>query len=81
MRKILNYSDLSMWDHVDTNSNSGDDASRGLDPTRVKSEHRWVIGPKFVHLPQSEWHTKFKTAIPDICERRSKGTQKIWSEF
>jgi hypothetical protein len=47
--------------HVSSSENSADDASRGLDASKVNSEHRWFQGSEFL------WDTKFDPdAIEDI---------------
>ena len=36
------------WNYVPSASNPADDASRGLDPSEFKVDHRWFSGPSFL---------------------------------
>lgn len=53
--EIRMYSDAKQWRHVPGELNPSDEASRGLLPSELTSEHRFVVGPDFLKLPDSEW--------------------------
>ena len=52
---IRSSSDVTSWRYVDTNNNPADDASRGLDCSRVSSSHRWFNGADFLWSTEQQW--------------------------
>ena len=41
--------------YVESKRNPVDDASRGLDGQELSPQCRWITGPNFLRLPESEW--------------------------
>ena len=52
---IRESTDIQSWRYVDTTNNPADDASRGLDCSRINTKHRWFTGPEFLWRPEGEW--------------------------
>ncbi|XP_064635262.1 uncharacterized protein LOC135492633 [Lineus longissimus] len=53
--KIHESSSPSQWRHVDTDTNPGDDVSRGLAADELITNKRWLYGPSFLWLPECDW--------------------------
>jgi len=45
----------NQWKYVGTDINPADDSSRGLKGHELSKQHRWIAGPNFPWLPESEW--------------------------
>ena len=45
----------SQWRHVDSKSNPADDVSRGQTATEMIDNKRWLQGPSFLWLDESDW--------------------------
>ncbi|XP_075157320.1 uncharacterized protein LOC142230561 [Haematobia irritans] len=43
------------WNHVDSESNPADIASRGCSPDELKEHHLWWTGPQWLKLPRDRW--------------------------
>ena len=43
------------WRYVESKLNPADDASRGFKRNELSKQHRWITGPNFLWLPESEW--------------------------
>ncbi|XP_075162992.1 uncharacterized protein LOC142235614 [Haematobia irritans] len=43
------------WNHVDSESNPADIASRGCSPYELKEHHLWWTGPEWLKLPRDRW--------------------------
>ncbi|XP_075151078.1 uncharacterized protein LOC142225184 [Haematobia irritans] len=43
------------WNHVDSESNPADIASRGCSPDELKEHHLWWTGPEWLKLPRDRW--------------------------
>ena len=52
IREVTNH---EQWKYVETKINPADDASRGLKGYELTKQHRWITGPNFLWLPESEW--------------------------
>ena len=63
--EILEGLDVSQWRHVPGTMNPADDCSRGLMPSHLSIEHRWFIGPEFLHLTEDSWPTPFSMEPED----------------
>ena len=48
-------SNKSDWRHIPGALNPADDVSRGLLPSELTSEHRWLTGPAFLAKDESRW--------------------------
>ncbi|XP_014674971.1 PREDICTED: uncharacterized protein LOC106815057 [Priapulus caudatus] len=46
---------LNQWRCVPTQHNPADSASRGLRPKDQRSSEQWLLGPKYVWEPESQW--------------------------
>ena len=51
------------WRHCPLNP--ADDASRGLKPQKLSSEHRWWRGPEFLWEPEDRWPNTAVAEVPD----------------
>jgi len=60
---IRSNSDVKSWRYVDTNNNPADDASRGLDCSRVSSSHRWFKGADFLWASDQLWPQDLQGAL------------------
>eukprot|EP00057_Strongylocentrotus_purpuratus_P028999 XP_011683473.1 PREDICTED: uncharacterized protein LOC100891682 [Strongylocentrotus purpuratus] len=54
---IRNKSSPEQWHYVDSKSNPADDVSRGLTAEELKTNQRWVHGPKFLLQGKENWPT------------------------
>lgn len=52
---IRDTSDPSQWRHVPTALNPADDATRGLSASEMTQQSRWLTGPPFLWLEESQW--------------------------
>ena len=58
VNEIREASTPQQWRHVPTSLNLADNASRGLDLHALKSNCRWLSGPRFLLAPEDQWPTK-----------------------
>lgn len=52
---IRDMSQVSQWRHISSGLNPADDASRGLGAEALLRSGRWLSGPDFLSLPESQW--------------------------
>ena len=57
--EIQTNTDPSQWKHIPGELNVADDDSRGI-PVRSLAD-RWQHGPKFLRLPENQWHKIHQT--------------------
>jgi len=55
MQTIRNATNPNQWRYVGTDINPADDSSCGLKGHELSKQHRWITGPNFLWLPESEW--------------------------
>ena len=53
--EIREKSEVQQWRYCPSKENPSDDASRGLKPSEMTSECRWLGGPSFLKGPESSW--------------------------
>ena len=53
------------WNHVPGALNPADDVSRGLNPSDLKLDQRWLRGPEFLWQPEPLWPTADCGEVPD----------------
>lgn len=53
--EILEETDVNEWNWVPTQQNAADDATRAKYPVRFEADNRWISGPDFLLLDESEW--------------------------
>jgi hypothetical protein len=57
----------TQWRYVDSKSNPGDDASRGMTAEQQIRSQLWLYGPDFLILEESQW-PKRPGALVDACQ-------------
>ena len=78
--EILEESEPGQWRHVPGILNPADDASRGLYPHQLTSEHRWLNGPGFLKQGEDEWLLRKEfTPAPNDPEIKSHPTKYMAS--
>ena len=55
VQTIRDATNSNQWRYVGTDINPVDDSSRGLKGHELSKQHRWITGPNFLWLPESEW--------------------------
>ena len=55
VQTIRDATNPQQWKYVESRRNSADDASRGIDGQELSPQCRWITGPNFLWLPDSEW--------------------------
>ncbi|XP_075150745.1 uncharacterized protein LOC142224851 [Haematobia irritans] len=55
---ILEYVDNENWNHVDSESNPADVASRGCTPNELQKHELWWTGPQWLKLSKDRWPHK-----------------------
>lgn len=58
VHEIKENSQVGEWRYVPGILNPADDASRGLDPSRLSADGRWLRGPDFLWKDESCWPTE-----------------------
>ncbi|XP_075162890.1 uncharacterized protein LOC142235523 [Haematobia irritans] len=53
--EILENVGNDKWQHVDSEDNPADVASRGCTPSELKTHHLWWHGPQWLKLPRDRW--------------------------
>ena len=59
------------WNHVPTESNPADCASRGMSPRKLQSHHLWWQGPEWLRMPASAW-PQIDIALPEESLKEAK---------
>ena len=65
VEEIRGNSQPDDWNHVPGVLNPADDASRGLNPSELNLDHRWLRGPEFLWQPESFWPNASLREVPD----------------
>lgn len=61
------------WNHVPGTLNPADDASRGINPSELARNHRWLRGSEFLWQPESSWPNVGLGEIPhEILELKKE---------
>lgn len=55
INEIHELTDKSSWNHVPTDMNPADIASRGISPSHLQNANMWFNGPSFLMKPENEW--------------------------
>ena len=63
MGEIQSNSDPSQWKHIPSEDHVADDLSRGISVDELQG--RWMNGPEFLYLPESQWPIKIASPSPD----------------
>ena len=74
--EINSLSDPDQWSHVSGSINPADIISRGMSSQNlIKSE--WFSGPKFLHLPKSEWPVSKNKCTPELTDDDVEVKRKV----
>jgi hypothetical protein len=65
VQEIKENSQVGEWRHVPGILNPADDASRGLDPSKLSEDGRWLRGPDFLWKDQSFWPSEELKGAPE----------------
>ena len=65
VQTIRDATNPNQWRYVRTDVNRADDSSRGLKGHELSKQHRWMTGPNFLWLPESEW-PQLPTDLDDV---------------
>ena len=65
------------WRHVPGPLNPADDASRGISPADLSSDHRWFQGPEFLRLSPDSWPSALSFPEPDTDDPEVSATRWI----
>ena len=63
--EIREKSEVQQWKYCPSKENPCDDASRGMKPSDMTSECRWLVRPSFLKTPDSSWP---QTSLPATTE-------------
>ena len=55
VQNIRDQTDPAQWWYVESKNNPADDALRGLNGYQLSDQQRWIKGPDFLWLSESEW--------------------------
>ena len=55
VQSIRDQTDPAQWRYVESKNNPAADASRGLNGYQLSDQQRWIKGPDFLWLSESEW--------------------------
>ena len=55
IQTIHDFSEVHQWNHVPTDLNPADDASKGLCTSQISRTNRWFTGPEFLWKEDVEW--------------------------
>ncbi|XP_037811311.1 uncharacterized protein LOC119603370 [Lucilia sericata] len=73
--KITQITSISMWNHVASESNPADLASRGLYPQDLINNELWWYGPHWLRSSHENWKSNSTKDFPEIeMERKSVKT-------
>ena len=71
--EIHQKSNPRQWRHVPTELNCADDATRGLHPKELLTDHHWFSGPEFLYKKEEDWpqrkQIKQKNVVKTIFPR------------
>ena len=63
--EIRDVTNVNQWRHCPGKLNPADDASRGLRPQKLSTQHRWWRGPEFLWQSEECWPDAKVGDIPD----------------
>ena len=72
--EIREKSELNQWRHCPGEENPCDDASRGLSPSQLTTDCRWLNGPSFLKDAESAWP---KTSLGNLEDDDYSGEDEI----
>ncbi len=55
LSEILDATEVNQWHYCPTKLNPADDGTRGLPVLSITTSSRWLLGPDFLLLDESEW--------------------------
>jgi hypothetical protein len=72
--EIREKSELDQWRYCPSEENPSDDASRGLSPSQLTTDCRWLNGPSFLKGAESAWP---KTSLGNLEDDDYSGENEI----
>ena len=75
VQEIKDNSLIEEWNHVPGVINPADDASRGLNPSDLFPNHRWLHGPEFLWEDESSWPHRDVAEVSDETLEVKRKTQ------
>ena len=65
LAKINELSEPSQWRYVNSSLNPADDASRGIETSKLKQNSLWINGPDFLKYSEDKWPS-IPCTLPDL---------------
>ena len=84
LSKIHESTTVGQWNHVPTDQNPADDASRGIKSKALQG--RWLNGPKFLLKGEREWPSSTECTVTNRCDptieasRDCRDTQELTTD-
>jgi len=75
--EIQQKSRPTQWQHVPSEENPADDATRGLDLRDLSAESCWFRGPAFLHEGEESWPSKSQPGQTDCTKEGKQELSKI----
>ena len=57
--EIRNNTAIESWKYIPSRYNVADDATRGIEFKNLSNNHRWFIGPRFLHIIDPNYNQLF----------------------
>ena len=67
LSEILDTTESTQWHYCPTKLNPADDGTRGLPASSITLNSKWLNGPDFLQLGESEWPVDITTKVTDSC--------------
>ena len=67
LSEILDTTESTQWHYCPTKLNPADNGTRGLPVSSITLDSKWLNGPDFLQLGESEWPVDITTKVTDSC--------------